>query len=199
MIKNIKLSSIAKISLGHTFREKAEAVTSTSGVRLVQIKDVREGVLEDIEQLPFADVDPEKLKIHLALNDVLLPLRGNRSEAMIYSVSDPKILVTTTNQVAIIKSIDKSVIPAYFHWYFNSSFGRKALESIRGGATIPNISIKNLYEVEVPVPSVEEQVEILRVYSSWSKQKAVLQELLTNGESLMASLCAQIMGVGNGK
>ncbi|QAY91405.1 MULTISPECIES: restriction endonuclease subunit S [Pseudomonas] len=194
MIQKKKLSSIAKISLGQTFREKAEATNDESGIRLIQIKDIREGAFFDADELPFAEIDPAKAKTPLAFGDVLLPLRGNRSEAMIYSVDNSDVLVTTTNQVAVIKSEDQGVSSAYFHWYLNSPFGRRALDSIRGGATIPNISIKNLSEIEIPIPSPEDQAMILKIYDNWCKQKSALQALLVNGENLMASACVQVLG-----
>ncbi|MHC8312598.1 restriction endonuclease subunit S [Pseudomonas sp. GT1P32] len=196
MIQKKKLSSVAKISVGQTFREKAEAISDESGIRLIQIKDIREGALIDADELSFAEIDPAKIKAPLTFGDVLLPLRGNRSEAMLYNVKNSDILVVTTNQVAVIKSLDQGVGSAYFHWYLNSPFGRRALDSIRGGATIPNISIKNLSEIEIPIPSPEDQGMILQIYDSWCKQKSVLQELLVNGESLMASACMQVLGGG---
>lgn len=194
MTQKKKLSSIAKISLGQTFREKAEATSDESGIRLIQIKDIREGAFFDAQELPFAEIDPAKVKATLAFGDVLLPLRGNRSEAMIYSVSNSDILVTTTNQVAVIRAEGQGVSSAYFHWYLNSPFGRRALDSIRGGATIPNISIKNLSEIEVPIPSVEDQSMILKIYDNWCRQKSALQALLVNGENLMAGACVKVLG-----
>lgn len=179
-----KLAGVADIYLGQTFREKAEATNSNSGVRLIQIKDIREGEMLGTDILPYAEIEPSKLKVKLTGGEILLPLRGTRTAAMIFRKSHIPEDVTTTNQVAIISPKDSRVKLEFLHWYFNSSIGRKALDAIRTGVTIPNISIKNLSEIIIPLPNTDVQNKIIKLYNAWNSQKAVLHELLSNGEKL---------------
>lgn len=192
-----KLSDIADVSLGQTFRERAETDKSISGIRLIQIKDVREGELRDITSLPYADIEPSKLKVKLLAGDLLLPLRGTRTEAMIFRGANATGEVTTTNQVAIIRPKKAGLVSLdYLHWFFNSAIGSAALESIRTTATIPNISVRNLAEIKLPVPDIKGQESIVAIYLNWRMQKEALNEMLRNGEKVMASAAQKILSRG---
>lgn len=193
MVAKKILSHIADVSLGQTFRERAETDSPESGVRLIQIKDVREGELNDINSLPYADIEPSKLKVKLLVGDLLLPLRGMRTEAMVFRGESGN--VTTTNQVAIIRPRqDGGVSLEYLHWFFNSAKGSVLLESIRTSASIPNISVKNLLEISVPVPSPKKQKQIVDIYHNWCAQRDTLRELIVNGENMVASAAHEILG-----
>ncbi|WP_209008698.1 restriction endonuclease subunit S [Pseudomonas eucalypticola] len=148
--------------------------------------------MNDIDSLPFADIEPSKLKVKLQAGDLLLPLRGTRTEAMMFNgVSDN---VTTTNQVAIIRPRQGGGVKLeYLHWFFNSAKGNVLLESIRTSASIPNISVKNLIEISVPVPSLEKQERIIDIYHNWCAQRITLRELIANGESMVASAAHEML------
>jgi len=196
MEREVKLRTTADVSLGQTFRERAETDKSISGIRLIQIKDIREGELLDVTGLPYADIEPSKLKVKLIDGDLLLPLRGTRTEAMIFRGGSSREDVTTTNQVAIIRPKDGLVRLDYLHWFFNSDIGSLTLESIRTTATIPNISVRNLAEIKLPVPDDNAQKEIVAIYNNWRLQKENLHELIINGEAIMASAAQKILNRG---
>ncbi|AHL36134.1 restriction endonuclease subunit M [Pseudomonas brassicacearum] len=196
MERKAKLHTIADVSLGQTFRERAETDKPISGIRLIQIKDIREGELSDVSGLPYADIEPSKLKVKLIDGDLLLPLRGTRTEAMIFRKGGSREDVTTTNQVAIIRPKDGLVTLDYLHWFFNSDIGSLTLDSIRTAATIPNISVRNLVEITLPVPDDEAQKEVVAIYNNWRLQKENLHELIINGEAIMASAAQKILSRG---
>lgn len=177
-----RLREVAEIYLGQTFREKAEAADSSSGIRLIQIKDIHEGEMISVDHLPYAVVHSGKIR--LEPEEILLPLRGTRTEAMIFRASKNLGEVTTTNQIAIIKPKNQTTTLNFLHWFFNSSIGKAALDKARTGVTIPNISIKNLSEIEIPTPSIAAQNRVVELYDNWQQQKEALNEILQNGEKL---------------
>lgn len=196
MERKAKLHTIAEVSLGQTFRARAETDKPISGIRLIQIKDIREGELSDVSGLPYADIEPSKLKVKLIDGDLLLPLRGTRTEAMIFRRGGSREDVTTTNQVAIVRPKDGLVTLDYLHWFFNSDIGSLTLDSIRTAATIPSISVRNLVEITLPVPDDEAQKEVVAIYNNWRLQKENLHELIINGEAIMASAAQKILSRG---
>ncbi|WP_226646922.1 restriction endonuclease subunit S [Microbulbifer variabilis] len=193
MGKQVTLSEVASITLGQTFRRKAEAADGE--VKLVQIKDLQEGRLSDIDHLPFAAIDKMKLKVTLAKGDILLPLRGERIVASLVDFNDLKNKVTTTNQVAIIRASSAKLNIEYLLWFFNSKIGQQSIKKIRFGSTVPNISLSVLKELVIPLPSLNEQHEIIEIYKNWFKQKQIMHELICNGECLIDKLCLKILGV----
>ena len=187
----VQLSDIAEIKLGQTFRGKAEASDCSSGIKLVQIRDIQEGAI-DSSFLSFANIDESKLKVRIADNDLLLPLRGSRYEMCKFKTTEDEI-VTTTNQVAIIRPSPEKVNREYLLWYFNSSSGRSELASMNTGTTVPKINSGQLASFHLPLPDIEPQNEIVNLYQNWSKQKALLSEMLANGEVLVEKACGAVL------
>lgn len=175
------LSEVANVTGGHTFRSKAEAASGY--VRLLQIKDIREGILTDFSTLPFADIQPEKLKINLQTNDILLPLRGERIPAMMI-FNQHSASVTTTNQIAVIRVNSLLIKPEYLYYFFNSPEGCEKISALQGGGLVVNLSLKKLLTLEIPIPSLSVQNEVISLRKIWDEQKETLENLIENGTTL---------------
>lgn len=185
-----KLSEIASVGAGQTFRAKAES--AVGDVRLLQIKDIREGYFSDIQKLPFASISSDILKINLSTDDIVLPLRGDRVAAMILK-NDEKYFITTTNQVAVITVNKEIVLPEYVMYYINSSEGKRKISELKSGGLISNLSIKLLSIIEIPVPTFDIQRKVLSLYNNWISQKDIMYEMIENGDGLCESVCRKLI------
>jgi len=190
-IKQVALKEIATIAAGQTFRDKAEAVDDKNGIRLIQIKDIKEGRFSQVHTLPFANLDFATLKVKLNSGEILLPLRGGRTEAMLFDTSDTSQTVTTINQVAVIFPNSKLVIPEFLLWYLNSCHGKQIINSMKTGSTIQQLSIRAVAEITIDVPPLSVQSKIAEIYDNWQQQKKVLNELIINGGILAERLCLE--------
>lgn len=186
-----KLSDLMDVRAGHTFRGKAEDTGRIDGYKVVQIKDIREGGV-DFSTLPFADLEPGKAKNTLESGDILIPLRGNRIEAALITLPDDT-LVITTNQVAILSSPSGGVDPAFICWYLNSSEGRTQISRLKAGTAISNIGLRDLVNLQIPMPSLKVQDRIGKSYNNWQAQKLVLQSLTNNGEKILDAFCSKLL------
>lgn len=186
----VTLEDVAIVGAGQTFRGKAEADNSGSGIRLVQIKDVKEGFISESEHLPFANIDPARLKVKLKSGDVLLPLRGERIEASLFELSADSV-VTAINQVAVISPDPNRMIPGFLLWYLNSRDGKEQVRRMKSGATIQNVTVNKLKKLQIALPPISVQCEIVEIYNIWQQQKRVLHEMLENGEALADRLCVE--------
>lgn len=189
--KQMALREIATIGAGQTFRDRAEAIDSASGIRLLQIKDIREGRFIAVDALPYANLSPSMLKVVLKRGGVLLPLRGGRVEAMLFDVYDSNQNVTTTNQVAIIYPNLNLITPEYLLWQLNSRHTKQNITSKKTGSAIQQLSMKSLAELVIDVPPLAVQTKISEIYDNWQQQKKILNELLLNGETLTEQLCIE--------
>lgn len=176
-----RLSEIAEVTGGHTFRTRAEAVKGN--IHLLQIKDIREGVFDNFSSLPFADIPEEKLKISLQTNDILLPLRGERIPAML--LCNPyNISATTTNQIAVIRINTTIIQPEFLYYFLNSPKGAEQISALQGGGLVVNLSLKNLLKLEIPTPSLDIQDEVITLRRIWDEQRETLKNLIENGTIL---------------
>ena len=90
-------------------------------------------------------------------NCVYLPFVGNKNA--VTDKNDLQIKEHNHFQLVIDNSI---VIPEYLASFFNSKLGRTYIESNKTGETIRILSIKNLKDMEVGIPPLEEQKIIIR-------------------------------------
>ena len=180
-----------EVRAGHTFRGKAEDASRSEGYKLIQIKDIREGGV-DFSVLPFAAVDRGKAKNILRSDDILIPLRGNRIEAVLLELPSDQPIITT-NQVAILSAQGRGVNSAYICWYINSSEGHSQISRLKAGSVISNVGLKDLSDVSVPLPNLDAQLKIAKAYRNWICQKQVLESLVRNGEEVLDAFCIQVM------
>lgn len=180
-----------EVRAGHTFRGKAEDGSRNDGYKVVQIKDIREGGV-DFSVLPFAAVEPGKAKNILRSDDILIPLRGNRIEAVLLELPSD-LSVITTNQVAILGAPREGVKSAYICWYLNSSEGHSQISRLKVGSVISNIGLKDLSDLLVPLPNPDTQTKIAKAYKNWICQKQILESLTRNGEEILGAFCTQLL------
>lgn len=196
MTKKVSLSDVAEVILGQTFRGKAETEDESSAVRLIQIKDIKEGNMSSYNALTYANLDStKKLKVCLQNNDLLFPLRGTRYEAMIIDIPDLDVAITTTNQVAIIRVKSSLVTLDYLSWYFNSDIGHSALRLIQSGTTIPSITSKGLANLKIDLPGLDVQTKIVRIYQNWLEQKNTFHEIAENGKRLTGRMYQKLLSI----
>lgn len=192
----VKLSDVVSISLGQTFREKAEALENRDEIRLVQIKDIKPGVMKDIQNLPFADLTIEKLKVKLEKNDILLPLRGNRFSATLFSPIEDDRIVTTVNHVAILRSLNKDIDIRYLLWFLNSEQGSYSISQLSANSAVQSfITRQNLSDFTVELPDLKTQEQIGDIYFNWLEQSEILNEMLINGNKILEKSCYNILQV----
>lgn len=180
-----------EVRAGHTFRGKAEDVRRSDGYKVVQIKDIREGGV-DFSALPFAAVEPGKAKNILRSDDILIPLRGNRIEAVLLELPSDQPVITT-NQVAILRAPETGVNSAYICWYLNSSEGHSQISRLKAGSVISNVGLKDLSELLVPLPKLGTQQKIAKAYKNWICQKQILELLARNGEQVLDAFCTKLL------
>lgn len=190
----VTLSSIVDVLLGQTFRSKAESSDPKSGAKVIQIRDLSDTSITDVEHLPYANLQSDKIKIFLEYQDLLLPLRGNKHLVSFFDKKSTSLPITITNQIAALRIKSEKVNVKYLFWFFNSKAGRGKLEQISKGSTISQINRKDLENLKVPLPSLAEQKKIIEAHSLWLEQKDTLIELLDNGEKLIEKYCYSVVG-----
>ncbi len=137
---------------------------SENGIRLIQTGNIGMGQFKDkIEKSRFISEETfNKLKCR-ALNE---------GEVLVSRLPDPvgrtclvpslnKKLITSVD-VSIIKFDEKLVLPKYFIFNSLSSRYYENIKKYITGSSRDRISRKNLMEIEIPIPPIEVQDEIVR-------------------------------------
>lgn len=184
-----KLKDIAKIHLGMAFNTAIKDLGEKGELSLIQTKDILREGLPNYGSLAKVEPEASTLKHLLNKGDVLLRLRGPVFSSLVFNEDFPSV---TTNQVAVIRCDLNRLLPHYLNWFLNSKHGRKFFKSNNEGSNINKISSKALSELDMVLPSIEDQSKIAAIQKNWLQQKSIHQQLIINGDAITSGICNEI-------
>ena len=162
--------------------------------RVIQGKDIRPDCSLNAETLTPIHLpdrsysDPEKW---VKPGDVLLMTRGDYNYAVFIDTPLPPT-VTQNSFCTLRVSKGARVYPDYLATNLNQPTLQARLKSLRSGSSIPNITLGALKEIEIPVPPLHFQAEIVNLAQAIRREKYLADQIhaarLRQLDALTASL-----------
>lgn len=172
-VKRVKLGKVCEILNGYAFKSTKY---DSKGIRVIRISDVKSGYIDncDIKYYPLSEIDAFTNYI-LCENDIVMSLTGNCGRVAIISKN---IMPCALNQrVAALRSKEQ-LIQNYLFYLLNSPiFEAKAMENANGAGQ-KNLSTTWLANIEIPLPPLAIQQEIVSILDSFSSLQSKLEEEL---------------------
>lgn len=197
--KRVKLSDLAEIRTGFTFREKVEEVDS-GNAHVLQIKDIRSNATDTCGYTLFADDLPQidwqgKDNAIVSLECVLLPCRGEYLKAHFFvgSQNHAKALPLVVSSQFLILEPKHSVLPEYLCWYLNQPHVQYELRKESQGSKMPMLSVSTVSQFEVEVPSLDIQQRIIELNRIWEQEQILTQQLFENRKQMMKGIFKQML------
>jgi restriction endonuclease S subunit len=149
------------------------------GVSFIRAMNLKEyGIEGEVLKIPYKAEDIGELNI--LENGDLLIVRSGANVGDIGIVTDDLAGSTFGSYVIRLKLNKEIVNPAFLYVFLKSKFGREQTVRFRSGTAQPNISIPNLKEVLVYLPSLDKQVEaekyLTQSYLTKESSKTLYQE-----------------------
>lgn len=170
-----KLSQIADISSGYTFRGPIEN-DPKGDIFVLQAKNIspNQEVVETGDLTLFSGKSL-RTPYFLQYNDILLVSRGSGAGSFRSAVfASNEMRVMPSSSVHVIRIKDVTALPKYVCLYLNSTDGQKALSQIVTGASyIQSILVKNLNDFEIPLPPVHTQKSIIALQENITEQERI--------------------------
>jgi len=170
------LKDIAQVASGFSFRG-ALPIKERGSIRVVQAKNI-DPEMEISEASPLTRVDAAGIgdTLHLREGDVLLATRSVGSgDFKANSCGELKGDVIASSSVCIIRLNDERVLPAYLAIYLNSAIGQEALSHYASGAAVQLLLLRNIREIEIPIPPLEVQRDLIDLLRNTRTQKRLLE------------------------
>jgi len=111
-------------------------------------------------------IDEEERKIkryELMENDLLISCRGTVNKVAVYKESG-KLLIASANIITVRFKGD--ILSEYVKIFLESPVGTTLIRSFQRGSTVMNINPGDIGELEIPVPSLKRQRQIVGEYLS---------------------------------
>jgi len=178
------LLGLAEISIGYQSRGRIEP-DPISPYRIIQLRDVKEAV-DWATVISFKpDRKPERYLV--GDGDVLVSARGEGHVGVTLS-GVPANTVASSN-FYVLRINRKDVLPEYVGWYLNQPGAQEYLRSRSQGTYISLITKADIGELEVPIPPLAVQQQVVRVAGLRRMEQDLLRQLESKREALIQTAC----------
>ena len=172
----LRLQDFVDIRVGFTLRGKdASLKTDEAGLPLLRISDLTQDGRIQIESPHLIPRDEAKDQFRVRPNDILVANRGVRMTAALIPDGLEAIV---GGQLFYLRLRRKEITPGYLHWFLNLSSTQTELLSRTKGSYVKNLSITNFRDLEVPIPSLQKQAQIVQVAQLAHREKSLSTEII---------------------
>lgn len=186
-VKKAHLNEVAVVFRGKSITEKVDG----GNVSVINISNIS-NIGIDYTNLETINEEERKVARYLLQDgDVLITTKGFSIKVAVFE-KQPRMCVASSN-LCVIRTQSKLLNGTYLKLFLESDVGIKLLKSLQRGTTIVNINYQDICQLEVPVPLLDDQIEVVNEYkqglnlyvktisaaeSAWKAIKADVQKKL---------------------
>lgn len=184
-LKKVCLSKLVEIQSGYRARRKIiESPTGTH--RLLQARDVNDRGINFESAMKFnPDLDANRYQIYP--QDILFIARGYENKAFFVNEIPDKILAS--NSFYILQVYSNSIHPGFLAWWLNQPQAQDYFAQFQVKSGFSYMSKKNLFNLEVPMYTMDIQEKISMVQQLWKKEKSLTNEINVLKSRLIDAAC----------
>lgn len=182
----MKLSEIADISTGYSFRSKIKDDLE-GDTKVIQMSDVDKyrGILRN-QLVSIKDFDPRSDRYFLQPGDVIITSKGYNNDA--YTIPGSLGKAVAVNSFLVMRLRAGKIIPEYLEWFLNSKRTQDFFKAVSAGTNIPNLSKRSVEGLDVTFPAMEKQYDIIELYQLKKQEVYLHQEIASKKEKLIDTL-----------
>lgn len=182
-------SVIAEVTRGASLRaaELDDLVTKEeTGIKYLMLSDIEDGRIGK-ELRNLKNLDPKLEKYCLHNGDLLLSKNGKPFKVAVVEITEDVKLLANGN-LYIVRVDDSKVDPHYLAAYLRSNTGCEYMARASVGATIPNIPLRNLKEIPIPLIGMDRQRDVAAKFQAKLDEIELLKMHIEEAREEAASL-----------
>ncbi len=185
----IKIKKIATVQMGYSFRARLEA-SEGGGVAVIQMKNLLDNNTVSCDGLVKIDMEAVK-EHHLAQKgDLVFRSRGHVTTAAVL-LEDPGKAVVAAPLLRIRVTKKDLVLPEYLNWYISQRDAQIFLTSRAKGTVQKMISKQAIEDLEVSLPSLEQQKKIVELALLSAREQIILNTLAEKRKQYIGAILMQ--------
>lgn len=116
---------------------------------------------------------------HLLKNgDLIFAAKGTKNFAALFeSKNKPAVASTSFFVIRLNEDFQDKVLPEYLTWYLNSASSQNYLKSHAVGSSIVSISKSVIDELEISIPDLNTQNEVLKIAHLRNEERKLKQQI----------------------
>ena len=143
-------------------KQYSENINGREEYQIVNITNITDGNIDSDLTKIYPDTDKMD-KYLLQDKDLLVSSKGTLSKFAVVEIKNNEKYIPSGN-FTILRLDTNSINPYYLKIFFESNKGTAIINSIKSGGVLPAINLSQFKEINVPVPSIEEQNRIVNRY-----------------------------------
>ena len=176
---------------GEAYPKETDLTSSTQGVPFLRGSDLDNGKLTLTNARYITQSKHNELiSGHLIEDDIVIAVRGSLG-SLGYVGPDNKGW-NINSQLAIIRTRKIELIGNYLIQFLLSNRGNKEISSHITGTALKQLPIKQLKNIKVPIPKIEEQSAIGSLFRTLDDLLASYKDNLANYQSLKATMLSKM-------
>ena len=185
----MKIKKLATVQMGYSFRSRLEA-SEGGGVAVIQMKDLLDDNTVGCDGLVRINMEAMK-DHHLAQRgDLVFRSRGSLTTAAVL-LEDPGKAVVAAPLLRIRVTKKDLVLPEYLNWYISQRDAQIFLTSRAKGTVQKMISKQAIEDLEVALPSLEKQKNIVELATLSAREQTLLHTLADKREQYISTILMQ--------
>lgn len=170
----------------------ALTVDEDTGLSYLRLSDITDGCIGD--NLPhLRELDSKTERQWLRTGDLIVSKNGAPFKIAVADVPEGQTIMANGN-LYIIRLDTDQINPYFAAAFLASDDGKELMDRMVVGTTIPNLPLRNLKDIELPVPSMDEQEEVARRYQARLDEIEVLKIKLEKARIGAASAYDEVVG-----
>lgn len=187
---NLTLENIAEIGLGASTHGRSVIGQGSMSVRIINIKDVRDGYLDFSGVDTVSAEDEQKISRYLLKKgDIVLTLRGSVFRAALVDDLSDKTIISSNLAYLRLKP-NAPISPLALCGWLNTSRGKMQAELLMHGSGVLSISTKDLRNMPVYVPDRPTQDKLERLITVGTEYKRLSEQVLKKRELILEAAIA---------
>ena len=185
----LKIKQLATVQMGYSFRSRLEA--SRGGeVAVIQMKDLLQDNTVGCKKLVKIEMETVK-EHHLAQKgDLVFRSRGQITTAAIL-LEDPGKAVVAAPLLRIRITKPDKILPEYLNWYISQRDAQIFLASRAKGTVQKMISKQAVEDMEVYLPTLEQQKNIVELAKLSARERTILSTLSEKRDQYISTVLMQ--------
>ncbi len=187
------LKDIASVQSGYSFRSRLESLDSGT-VSVIQMKDLTGDNRVNCDELVRLDMEIPKEHHLVRPGDLIFRSRGLTSNSALLE-DDPGDAVLAAPLLRIRVTNDR-IMPAFLNWFISQRPAQMYLASCSEGTSLKMISKLSLENLEVVVPSLQQQRIIVELASLAEKELRITKLI---AEKRIQYITATLLQIAEGE
>jgi hypothetical protein len=175
----MKLRDVADVRMGYPFRSRLEH-DPRGDVAVIQMKDIDDANLLHVENAVRVLLPKGKDHHLIHQGDLVFRSRGRSNSVALVAANIGDAVLAAP--MLLVRA--RTVLPAYLCWYINLMTTQASLDAIAEGTSVRMISKEALQEIEIPVPSLNRQRQVVELAALSSREQALIAEIAQQRQRL---------------